>query len=136
MGAGLHPAHTGETFPERVMNGLKFVGALLAVTAVSISAPELAVAQAAADALASAEPTRPHDFNFIAMPIPISDPAVGNGLAVGVGGLYRAGGSDRPWVTGLGVFYTDNQSRGVALVQKAYLSGERFRVAAAGGWLT
>jgi outer membrane protein assembly factor BamA len=79
------------------------------------------------------ETSRPHDFSFLAMPIPISDPAIGNGLAIGAGLLYKAGGSDRPWITGGGVLYTDNESWAAAVVQKAYIGADRFRVAAAGG---
>lgn len=82
----------------------------------------------------TAGPTqRPHDFSFIALPIPVSDPAIGTGLAVAAGLLYKAGGSERPWVTGAAGLYTDNGSWAAALVQKAYIADDRFRVGAVGG---
>ena len=62
------------------------------------------------------------------MPIPISDPAIGDGLAMALGALYKAGGSERPWTTGAGGLYTDSGSWSVVLFQKAYIGVDRFRV--------
>lgn len=76
------------------------------------------------------ESAMPHDFSFIVMPIPISDPAIGDGLALGGGVFYKAGGSDRPWVTGVGGLYTDNGSWSAAVFQKAYIGADRFRLVA------
>lgn len=70
---------------------------------------------------------KPHDFSYIALPIPVSNPTIGSGFAVGAGALYKAGGSDKPWVTGIAFLYTNTQSWGLALVQKAYIGDDKFR---------
>jgi len=82
---------------------------------------------------AETESVMPHDFSFIVMPIPISDPAIGDGLALGAGVFYEAGGSERPWVTGAGGLYTDNGSWTAAVFQKAYIGADRFRLIGGGG---
>lgn len=89
--------------------------------------------QAPADSGLGSASWRPHDFNFLALPIPISDPAIGDGLALGAGALYKAGGSERPWTTGAGGLYTDSGSWAALLFQKAYIGKDRYRVLAAGG---
>lgn len=76
---------------------------------------------------------RPRDFSFLAMPIPISDPAIGDGLAMALGALYRAGGSERPWTTGAGGLYTDSGSWSAVLFQKAYIGVDRFRALGGAG---
>lgn len=89
--------------------------------------------EARPDAELADEKPSSRDRSLLAMPIPISDPAIGNGLAIGAGVLYRAGGSQRPWVTGGGAFYTDNGSKGAAVFQKAFLAQDRFRLTAGAG---
>ena len=42
------------------------------------------------------------DRDFVVMPIPISNPAIGNGLAVAALALYTPGGAVEPWTTGVG----------------------------------
>lgn len=107
-------------------------GVLLAVPAFAQEIP--ATPADLPDVPQEAEPSaQPHDFSFIALPVPVSDPAIGTGLAVVAGVLYKAGGSERPWVTGAAGLYTDNGSWAAALVQKAYIADDRFRVTAAGG---
>lgn len=135
MGQATRPDHTAGVFLERVMKVSNPVPGLLCVAVSWLGVAEFAAAQDATEPVkAEAEASsRPRDFSFLIMPIPISDPAVGNGLAIGAGALYRVGGSDRPWLTGGGVFYTDNQSKGAAVAQKAYLGGDRFRVLAGAG---
>ncbi|MCR5877188.1 BamA/TamA family outer membrane protein [Phenylobacterium sp. J367] len=66
-------------------------------------------------------------------PIPISDPAIGNGLAAAGLALYSPRGSERPWTTGVGGLYTDSKSWAAFAGQKAYLDRDRFRVTAGGG---
>jgi len=87
----------------------------------------------APDVPAEPESAMPHDFSFVVMPIPISDPAIGDGLALGGGVFYKAGGSERPWVTGAGGLYTDNGSWSAMLFQKAYIGADRFRLVGALG---
>lgn len=71
--------------------------------------------------------------SFVAMPIPLANPAIGNGLGVGAIALYKPGGSPRPWTSGVGGFYTDTRSWGVAAFQKAYIDDDRYRVIAGAG---
>jgi outer membrane protein assembly factor BamA len=71
--------------------------------------------------------------SFVAMPIPLSNPAIGSGLGVAALAIYKPGGSERPWTTGAGGLYTDTKSWGVAVFQKAYLGGDKYRVTAGVG---
>lgn len=118
--------------PPRTLAALSATGGvLLAVPAFAQEIP--ATPADLPDVPQEAEPSaQPHDFSFIALPVPVSDPAIGTGLAVVAGVLYKAGGSERPWVTGAAGLYTDN-GWAAALVQTAYIADDRFRVTAAGG---
>jgi outer membrane protein assembly factor BamA len=73
------------------------------------------------------------DFSFVVMPIPVSNPAVGNGLAIGGMALYKVGGSERPWVTAAGGLYTDTRTWGSVVGQKAYFAHDRIRLTAGAG---
>jgi hypothetical protein len=68
------------------------------------------------------------DFKLLVVPIPVINPAVGHGLTLAGVGLYRVGGSDRPWITAIGGLYTDTKTWGGLIGQKAYLDGDRFRL--------
>lgn len=68
------------------------------------------------------------DLGIVAMPIPMSNPAIGTGLGVAALALYTPGGSARPWSTGVGGLYTDNDSWGAGVFQRFYLGGDRVRV--------
>lgn len=70
------------------------------------------------------------NFSLVATPIPVANPAVGNGLAIAALGLYRVGDAPRPWATVLGGLYTDTKTWGTVIGQKAYLGGDRFRLTA------
>lgn len=70
------------------------------------------------------------NFKLVATPIPVANPAVGNGLAVAALGLYRVGDAPRPWATVLGGLYTDTKTWATLIGQKAYLGGDRFRLTA------
>ncbi len=72
-------------------------------------------------------------FEFVAVPIPVSNPALGNGLALAAIGFYKVNGSERPWTTGAAGFYSDSKSWLAAVFQKAYIDDDRFRVTAGGG---
>lgn len=74
-----------------------------------------------------------HKVNFVAMPIPISNPAIGNGLGLAAMALYSPRGTARPWTTGVGGLYTDTDSRALFGFQKAYLGGDMWRVTVGGG---
>ena len=71
--------------------------------------------------------------SFVAMPIPLANPAIGNGLGVAALAIYQPGGSARPWTSGVGGLYTDTKSWGVAAFQKAYLGGDKYRITAGVG---
>lgn len=95
--------------------------------------------QEAAEAARAASPGKdgggggPRNFNLVATPIPVANPAVGNGVAVAALGLYKVGDAPRPWVTVLGGLYTDTKTWGALIGQKAYLGGDRFRLTAGVG---
>lgn len=71
--------------------------------------------------------------SFVVMPIPMANPAIGNGLGLAALAIYQPGGSARPWTSGVGGLYTDTKSWGVAAFQKAYLGGDKYRITAGGG---
>lgn len=71
--------------------------------------------------------------SFVAMPIPLSNPAIGSGLGVVGLALYKPSGAARPWTSGVGGLYTDSKSWAVAAFQKAYLGGDKYRVTAGVG---
>lgn len=68
--------------------------------------------------------------SFVVLPIPLSNPALGSGLVVAGVAFYQPEGSPRPWISGAGVLWTDNGSRGAGIFQKSYLQGDRYRVSA------
>jgi outer membrane protein assembly factor BamA len=70
---------------------------------------------------------------FVVLPIPLSNPALGSGLVIAGVSFYQPEGSPRPWMTGAGVLWTDNGSRGGGVFQKAYLGGDRYRVSGFAG---
>lgn len=72
--------------------------------------------------------------SFVAMPIPEVSPALGNGLAVGALLLYEPKGSGGVWTSGIGGLYTDTDSWGVALFQKAHLREDKIRITAGIGY--
>ena len=72
--------------------------------------------------------------DFVAVPIPISNPTIGSGL--GVIGIYvfHLNPQDEvspPSILGAGGFYTDSQSWAGGLMQKLYLKEDRYRVTGA-----
>ncbi len=71
--------------------------------------------------------------SFVAMPIPLSNPAIGSGLGVAALAIYQPGGSVRPWTSGVGGLYTDSKSWALAAVQKAYVGGDKYRMTAGAG---
>ena len=74
------------------------------------------------------------DRDFVVMPIPISNPAIGNGLAVAALALYTPSGAVEPWTTGVGAAYADSESWFVGAFQRANFRDDRFRLTAAAGY--
>lgn len=115
---------------------------LLSLAVVALAAPALAQPTEALDltqseveeshaATNASEGRRP---SFVAMPIPEASPALGNGLAFGALLLYEPKGSGGVWTSGIGGLYTDTESWGVALFQKAHLREDQIRVTAGIGY--
>jgi len=67
---------------------------------------------------------------FVALPIPIANPTLQQGLAVVGAALYHLGEDAPASLTGAGGFYTSTKSWGYGLVQKVYTSHDRWRITA------
>ncbi len=68
---------------------------------------------------------------FVVAPIPIVNPTVGNGLALGLGYLYHLDKDDvrsPPSITGIGGFRTSNGTRGGVIAQKFVLKQNKYRL--------
>jgi len=110
------------------------LAAILAAGSAEAAGPEEAGAvsqtggEAAGQAKAGGKPT------FVVAPIPQSNPALGNGLAVAAVVLYEPEGSGGVWTTGGGALYTDTDSWAAGIFQKAHFSHDRFRLTAGGGY--
>jgi hypothetical protein len=68
---------------------------------------------------------------FVAAPVPLSNPSIGSGLTVIGAYIYKPNKEDKaspPWVTGGGGFYADSESWGAAVIQQAYLDEDRWRI--------
>ena len=76
-------------------------------------------------------------FEPVIAPIPIINPTLGNGLALGGGFLYHLGSKDDPKsppsFTGGGAFRTSTGSRGYAFAQKLVLKENKYRLLFAAG---
>ena len=73
---------------------------------------------------------------FVLAPIPVINPTVGNGLALGVGYLYHLDKDDvrsPPSITGVGGFRTSNGTRGGVIAQKFVLKENKYRLLLVGG---
>ena len=79
---------------------------------------------------------KPKRGEFVVAPIPIINPTLENGLALGVGYLYHLDKDDLnspPSITGIGAFRTSNGSRGAVLAQKFVLQQNKYRLLMAVG---
>jgi Omp85 superfamily domain len=72
--------------------------------------------------------------DIVAVPIPLSDPALGSGVAPVGMFLYTPPGSDGPWTTGVGGLFTSTKSYALGFLQKARLNGDQFRLTAFAGY--
>lgn len=84
--------------------------------------------EAAGQAKAGGKPS------FVVAPIPVVNPALGNGLALAGVALYQPKGSGGVWTTGAAALYTDTDSWAAAAFQKAHLMDDKLRVTAAAGY--
>jgi hypothetical protein len=69
-------------------------------------------------------------FNFVFAPIPIVNPAIGNGLAVAGLMLYKLDPESPVSSTAVAAGYTDSDSWGVGALQKANFGDDRWRILA------
>lgn len=75
--------------------------------------------------------SKPKRGEFVIAPIPVINPTLENGLALGVGYLYHLDKDDLrspPSITGLGGFRTSNGSGGGVLAQKFVLKQNKYRL--------
>jgi hypothetical protein len=74
---------------------------------------------------------------WVAAPVPVSNPTLGSGLAGGGGYIYRMDPADDvspPTFTGMGGMYTSNESWAVAGIHAMKWKRDRFRLNAMGGF--
>ncbi|HZN08020.1 MAG TPA: BamA/TamA family outer membrane protein [Pyrinomonadaceae bacterium] len=80
---------------------------------------------------------KPKRGEFVIAPIPVINPTLGNGLALGAGYLYHldkdADVRSPPSMTGIGAFRTSNGSRGGVIAQKFVLKQNKYRLLLVGG---
>lgn len=73
---------------------------------------------------------------FLIAPIPMHSPAIGAGLELGLGYLFKLDPKDKvspPSAIGVGALFTSNGTRGAGIGGKLYLKEDRYRVTAAAG---
>jgi outer membrane protein assembly factor BamA len=76
-------------------------------------------------------PEQKRGAEFLAAPIPISNPTLGSGLAVVAALIFPLSQQDKvspPTVAGVGGFYTSNHSYAAALAIRPYLAEDRWRL--------
>lgn len=81
----------------------------------------------------SVESTNETEREFVILPIPVSNPSIGSGLGLAAMALYRPGGREVPWTSGVGGMYTDSGSWAAGLMQRMNLADDRFRITALAG---
>lgn len=77
------------------------------------------------------------DNEWVLAPIPFINPLLGAGLAVGAAYIYHPPDTDKtlpPWTTGVGLFYSENKSWGVALGHKMNLRRDGARLSGLAGY--
>jgi hypothetical protein len=67
---------------------------------------------------------------IVAVPIPISNPAVGSGAVAVAAVLYQPPGAGDVWTTGIAGIYTSTKSYGFGFLQKSSFMQDRFRLTA------
>lgn len=68
------------------------------------------------------------------LPIPLSNPTLGTGLAVAIVRIYEPKNAGKPWITGAGAMYTSNDDRAIAGFHSMALDQDRFRFSVLGGY--
>ena len=75
-----------------------------------------------------ADEKEPDKIDFVAVPLPMSNPTLGTGLAAGVMALYPRRGEAPASNTVVGGFYTSSDSWAVGVSQKNYLREDQLRL--------
>lgn len=68
------------------------------------------------------------------LPIPLSNPTLGTGLAVAIVRIYEPKGSGKPWTTGAAAMYTSRKDRAIGAFHNMSLQDDRLRFSALGGY--
>jgi outer membrane protein assembly factor BamA len=111
-------------------------GAADALTGAVPASPEsasVANARKSAKQRKPSEPAKPAKRPkpaIVAVPIPLSNPAVGSGATVVGAVLYQPPGAGDVWTTGVGAVYTSTKSYGFGFLQKSDFAHDRFRLTA------
>jgi hypothetical protein len=82
------------------------------------------------------QPKKKRRGEFVFAPIPTHSPAIGAGLDLGAGYIFRLDPNDNvspPSVIGAGGFFTSNGSKGFGIGGKLYLKQDLYRLTAAAG---
>lgn len=108
------------------------LAALLACAALAGTDPISIQGDVEIESQAPKKPEKAVDFVFV--PIPISNPTVGSGLAVAGMVLYKVDDQSPDSFTGLGGGYTSNHSWAAGLVEKLYLDADKYRITAGGAY--
>jgi len=98
---------------------------------VPLDADTIAPSSATAKARPPAGPAKERSTEFVAAPIPMSNPTIGTGLGVVAALLFPLKKSDTvspPAVLGVGGFYTDSHSYTVGAAMKAYMAEDHWRL--------
>ena len=111
---------------------------LASVTALYVS-PARLQAQTDADANsisravpAEEEPSAPAKStrDLLIAPVPLSNPATGTGLAVGVIGFYNPNNAPQQWISAGGIIYTSRGTKGIGAFQSMSFDQDRLRFTA------
>ena len=81
-----------------------------------------------------AKEEKPDKIDFVAVPLPMSNPTIGTGLAGALMALYPREGEAPASNTIVGGFYTSSDSWGIGISQKNYLREDRLRLNAAAAY--
>jgi hypothetical protein len=100
--------------------GITVAGALPAAGQDEIVRQEVEQAEMVAEGTESGD--------FVVAPIPILNPTLGAGLALGAAYLYQIDEGSYPSVTGIGALYTDNKSKAIAVGQSANFNGNNWKI--------
>jgi hypothetical protein len=74
------------------------------------------------------------NFSFVAIPVPVTNAAIGNGLGAASAFLYKLDAESPASYTGVGAFYTDKHSWALGAMQKTNLFGDKIHLNVLAGY--